>query len=224
MSYIVLCITLLYILSFGLLIASCYIKGLEKFHLAFKFSTSLGFLFSSFMFSRMSLNQSFFFSMLPALILCMIGDISLALYDTVGKKPMFLCGLCSFLLGHIAFAFSLDSISRLSPIQLILPFLGLITTAFLIRLKNMNCDGFRAYILLYSFFVTLLLSKGFSVLLKISDSGGILIFLGSLFFFISDLIILFLYFYSKKYCFTRFLNLFTYYLAQYFLALSMLYI
>lgn len=213
-----------YSLAFGGLILTCYQQKLKKYHLAGKCLCSLGFLFAAWFAKMQSPNDVLFWRLLPALCGCFLGDYFLAREDTQKQGKMLLLGITSFLLGHAAFLFAFQPLYPLDLLTVLLPFLGVVMTAGFLRLPLMETGKFKLPVLVYSYFVTALFIK--CVQLAFHGDGGIfyrLVFCGGLLFFISDGIILFLYFYQKKYSIARFLNLLTYYSATFLLAISILY-
>lgn len=242
MSIIILAFFILvYAAAFCLLIATGTYQNLSRLGVAAKSLTSLCFigiaLASSLIatttalsaYETSPLSLVLFYRMLPALLLCFLGDVFLEINQRDEKKRFFIPGLIAFLLGHVGFVIAYDILSPFSFLELIIPALAVLLTFFLTRLKLMDTGKMRPYVLIYSFFVAWLLSKGLFVLIyqlqntKLPIAMSIFIFIGSMLFFISDVIILFLMFYTKKYKYTRFFNLLTYYGAQLFLGLSLLF-
>lgn len=209
-----------YILSFCALIFVSYKENLSSYRLGIKSLTSLGFIAIGLVSGMQSQNLGLFLHLLPAFVFCFIGDALLAVTDDSGSKKFFLFGLFAFLTGHILFTTGFDSLAPFKWQELILPMLALPLALFLTKLEHMETGKMRNYVLIYSFFVTLLFSKGLSVYFATQNIFGTMVLCGSISFILSDGIIMFLYFYKKKHPWVRFFNLFTYYLATVLLAFS----
>lgn len=210
-----------YLIAFSMLIATSYTKNLFKYRLAAKTATSLGFIAIAWYSGFASGNIGLFLHLLPAFIFCLAGDIFLGVTNKDGSKKVFIFGLLAFLTGHILFAVGFNLIAPFALSELILPLASLPLAMFLTNLKRMKTGRMKKYILAYSFFVTLLFSKGISIFSLNQGIFGVLVLFGTLFFLISDFIILFLYFYEDKHPLTSFANLFTYYLATFLLSFSL---
>lgn len=230
----------IYLASFCLLIATGYSEKYARFGVIAKSLASVSFVgiaLASVLVFIMSapiaeldmLAMNFFYITLPAFLLCLVGDVLLELNHKDERKRFFLPGLVAFLLGHVTFVIAFNRLSPFSWLELIIPAAAVILTFFLTRLKDMDTGKMKPYVLIYSFFVAWLLSKGIFVLITAFQAGGafpskaLFIAIGSALFFISDVIILFMMFYKKKYKHTRFFNLLTYYGAQLFLTLSFIF-
>ncbi|MFZ2538520.1 MAG: lysoplasmalogenase family protein [Oscillospiraceae bacterium] len=210
-----------YILAFGFLMATCYLPNLGKYHALAKFINSVGFIAVATYGGFVTGQWAFYFTVLPAFILCLCGDVLLGLEDESGTSKLFLGGLCSFLLGHIVFVWAFSKKVPFSLYDLILPILAVILTLFLVR---MNVGKIRNAVLVYSFFVAMLFAKGISlVLINGASLSNVLLCVGSFLFLVSDVIILFLRFYEKKHHLVRFFNLLTYYCGMFLIGLSLLY-
>jgi len=213
-----------YTLAFIFLIATSYVESLAKYRVLAKLINSIGFIVVATYGKFMTGQNEVYFTMLPAFILCLCGDVLLALDDPKGTQKCFTAGLFSFLLGHIVFVWAFTMRVPFSLYELILPVSMVIVTAFLVRMEHMNVGKLRGCVLIYSFFVAMLFSKAISLVLVNGTSlSNILLLIGSLLFLISDAIILFLCFYEKKHKLVKFYNLLTYYAGMFLIALSLLY-
>lgn len=214
-----------YGLAFAGLILTCYGENFKKYHLAGKCICSLGFLLVAWFAKMLSSNDVLFWRLLPALCGCFLGDYFLARKDMQKKQKMLLFGIISFLLGHAGFLFAFQIFLPMDVVTVLLPLIGAFMTAGFLKLPQMETGKFKYPVLVYSYFVTALLVK--CVQLAFYGDGSTfyrLILFGGLLFFVSDTIILFLYFYNKKYSVTRFFNLLTYYSATFLFAISILYV
>lgn len=214
---------LLYTLFFTALIVTSYKKPFKKYYTLIKFLTSFLFIVIATYGMFISKNTDFYFNMLPPLLMCLLGDVLLGLSNDKKSKNLFLSGLFSFLTAHILFILGFNSINSLSLCDFILPLLIVLITFKLCNIKKMNVQNMRYYILIYSFFVSLLFFKSVNLVFVTTSMKTLLLCVGSFLFFISDTIILFLYFYEHKHHLTCFFNLLTYYYGMFLIALSISY-
>lgn len=159
--------------------------------------------------------------MLLGFLSCMIGDILLGVVNKEGKKKYMMGGAIAFMAGHIWYVIGIGSLAPFTWQQFLIPCLAVVLMFFLLKIPTLHPGRMRPYAMLYSFFVSLLFSKGLFVLLTGVNLRAIFIFVGVSLFLISDFIIIFLYFGEKKNKILGFFNMLTYFLAQYFLALTM---
>lgn len=213
-----------YVLMFIFLILTCYRENLKKNHLLSKCLCSLGFLLVAYLGKIQSSNNSLFWKMIPAFVFCFLGDYFLAKKENEKKESNFILGLVAFLIGHCTFLVAFQYVQPMNVYTFILPLVGVIIVCGLMQLKYMEVGKLKVPVVVYTYFVTALFIKCLQV--TIHGDGTlfyILVFLGGLLFLVSDLIILFLYFYKKKYKILQFLNLLTYYSATFLLGLSIYY-
>lgn len=217
-------LTIIYIILFVFLMLTCYVSSLKKFYIASKMMCSAAFIGIAIFAMVQSSNTILFWRLFPAFIFCFMGDFFLALKEVKeGEKP-FLIGLSCFLIGHILFLWGFEIIESSTWLTWLLPLLGIVMAGALLHLKYMNVGKFKAAVLVYSYFVTALFIKCTQTALSGDGSAFYwLIFCGGAFFIISDIIILFLYFYNKKYAIIKLLNLGSYYAAVFLLAAAILY-
>lgn len=164
-----------------------------------------------------------FWLMLPAFFCCFAGDILMAAYNRFRKKIHFLMGLGIFLMGHLCFVRWLCKIQPLEWVNLVIPALAVVLTWGLTLLKKIHTGRLRPFILLYSFFVALFVSKGLHLVLTQFSIATLMIAVGSILFFVSDISILFLYFHKKKGYGVHIFNLATYYYGMFLLATHLLF-
>ncbi|WP_077534679.1 lysoplasmalogenase family protein [Massiliimalia massiliensis] len=216
-------VLILYAVVFGMLIATCYHPKWKSRHVLVKTIQSLGFIWIATIASYYSRDFGFYFSMLPGFVLCLCGDISLAFNDRKPSDRTFLIGVGSFLIGHILFLTAFYRIASFSWTDLIFPVLMVGVSYLLTRMKKMDVQNMLPCVLIYSFFVSALCGKGAQIAMTSLSNQAILLGVGSFLFLVSDMIILFLFFYQTKYVSGKFWNLLTYYGGLLCLALSILY-
>lgn len=162
-----------------------------------------------------------FWRLLPALLCCVVGDVVLALYNHLRRPGLFLAGLGAFLAGHALFVWGL---CRLQPMGWPVPLtavLGAVGAAVLSGMPGMRTGRMRPWVVLYAAFVSALLGKGLQLAFGIAQSWCFLVLAGAVLFWISDLLILFLYFYHVKHPAVHVANLLTYYYAMFLIAVSL---
>ena len=79
----------------------------------------------------------------------------------------------------------------------------------------------RPWVVLYAAFVSALLGKGLQLAFGIAQPWCFLVLAGAALFWVSDLLILFLYFYPVKHPAVHVANLLTYYYAMFLIAASL---
>lgn len=196
----------------------------KKYYPAVKSINSLAFLGILLAVEAFSGEIHQFWLMIPAFLCCFAGDILLAFYNRHRKKIHFLMGLATFLAGHICFVRWLCWRQKLSLADFIFPLLAIGITWGLTSMKTIHTGRLKPFILIYAFFVALLFSKAVSVLLAELTLSNAMVALGGTLFLVSDISILFLYFYKNKGVGIHIFNLATYYYGMFFLATNLLFL
>ncbi|MEG0778634.1 MAG: lysoplasmalogenase family protein [Oscillospiraceae bacterium] len=212
---------LLYSMMFTALMLALVKPKYEKFYLPAKTATSITFLLVAFIFASHGDHLKELLWYLPAFLLCFCGDVLLGNFHKTSKQGFFIAGLVSFLLGHLAFIYNFAQLQPLMAVDFIIPVLTLGIVFGLTKLKDMDIGKMTPAVYVYAFFIALLLSKSLHLLLSFGGLKMLLLASGSLFFLLSDMLILFLYFYKKQHIAVHVFNLATYYLAMFLLALSL---
>ena len=156
-----------------------------------------------------------------ALLCCVVGDVVLALYNHLRRPSLFLAGLGAFLAGHALLVWGL---CRLQPMGWPVPraaALGAGGTVVLSGMPGMQTGRMRPWVVIYAAFVSALLGKGVQLAFGIAQPWCFLVLAGAVLFWISDLLILFLYFYHTKHPAVHVANLLTYYYAMFLIAVSL---
>lgn len=162
-----------------------------------------------------------FWRLLPALLCCVVGDVVLALYNHLRRPGLFLTGLGAFLAGHALFVWGL---CRLQPMGWPVPLaavLGAGGAVVLSGLPGMQTGRMRLWVVLYAAFVSALLGKGLQLAFGMGELWCFLVLAGAVLFWVSDLLILFLYFYPAKHPAVHVANILTYYYAMFLIAVSL---
>lgn len=206
-----------YLLSLCLLLYSTHDKGSTRY-IVLKTLTST--LFCLISYYNITIKEDVHLLIVPFLC-CFLGDILLAFYNRHRYKRCFIWGLFAFLGAHIGFVGHMYLISSFNFIDLMIPFLSAAAVYWLDRKKVIDLKGMRRYCLVYSLFVSLLMAKGIDLNLTFTNAKGLVLMSGGISFFLSDLLILFLYF-KKSTKTLHVLNLTTYYLAMYLFSISII--
>lgn len=210
-----------YGLAFAALITTCYNKKAKRFEVPAKAAASLGFVLIFTLSAIKAGDSTLYIKMLPAFIFCLAGDVLLSVNSVHSDKKMFLSGVAAFLIGHIFFVAVFSGMVSFRPVDFIFPAAIVVLTIFVTRMDGMHMDGMSPYVTVYAFFVALLLSKAYSIYNRIGANGQTeFLLFGSLLFFLSDFLLLFLMFYKKRPKWGSFVNLFLYYGGLLLLALS----
>jgi uncharacterized membrane protein YhhN len=205
-------LTVEYAVALAVLMASVCIPRYKKYYVYAKALASASFL------AVLLASCGNFLTVLPAFICCFFGDIFMGLYNRGRKKRHFLAGLFVFLFGHICFVMWLSSLKPLNVYEFILPAVCVVIIYGVTASKRVHTGRLRPFILLYSFFIALFLSKAVFLLLSQVSMGTILIACGAALFFLSDTTIIFLYFVKTKGKWIHIVNLGTYYIGMFILA------
>ena len=155
--------------------------------------------------------------MFSGLILCLVGDVLLAL----PQKKSFLLGLISFLLGHIFYILGFFYIARKSPWTWVGSAIFLVISGWVyIRLRP-HLGSMKVAVLIYVMAITLMISGAWSVLgdFYLTGLGRIMVFVGAVSFYVSDIFVARDRFLKKKFV-NRVIGLPLYYAGQFFLAFS----
>lgn len=212
----------LYTLAFGFLMVTLLCEAWKKYYTLGKTINSLAFILVAIYAGNHGNHQEALLITLPAFVLCLGGDVLLGIFNQVKKKGFFLAGLLVFLAGHIAFIYSFSQLQPLSLGDFIFPVVGVLLCLWMVNLKNVDTGRLKVEVLIYSFFVSLFLSKAVHLAIELQNIRGLMLALGAFLFLASDIILLFLNFYQKRYLSLHVLNLITYYYGIFLIAASFL--
>ncbi len=171
-------------------------------------------------------NTQYFIFILFALITSLIGDVFLAFNtnedDEVSK--MFVHGLISFSIAHIFFSLAF---ATLTPVLiwhvLLFILISIISILFLNLIKGFDFKGAYKLVVTYSIIISFMVTRALSLTPLIHENflSTILVIIGACLFFLSDLILCFIYFHKKSPSYMTALNLLCYYVGQGLIALSL---
>ncbi len=211
-----------YMLAFVILEITSLCARWRNYRIYAKAAASLGFVVTALLAASVCTNQEYASCMRFGFILCMIGDIQLAVTGANGMKQYMKEGLLSFLLGHVLFVIGMLKLEAFSLYSLLFPALYIGLQQILIRKLRISLGTMRKPVTIYVFFVSFMFSTGLTTWLASERTTGmLLLLLGTTFFIISDTILFFLYFYHGARHRLQFSETLTYYLAQMLLACSL---
>jgi uncharacterized membrane protein YhhN len=155
--------------------------------------------------------------LLAGLILCLVGDVFLAL----PQKKMFLYGLFSFLSGHIIYSIAFLFLGKaVQDIWIVLLIIMLVSGAVYFWLIP-HLGSMKIPVLLYVVVISIMLVAAWSVIgnLNLLASGRTMIVAGAFSFYLSDMFVARDRFYKREFL-NRLIGLPLYYAGQFFFAFS----
>jgi uncharacterized membrane protein YhhN len=160
---------------------------------------------------------AYYHYLLTGLILCLVGDVCLAL----PQKKAFMGGLVAFLVGHLLYIFSFSSLIPASHWFSSGLFIFFGISALIFFWLRPHLKSMLIPVLLYIVVITLMAAGAWAVFEKSSFqiSGRVLILAGALCFYVSDLFVARHRFIKEEYR-NRLLGLPLYYTGQFMLAFS----
>ncbi len=195
--------------------------GNPDFNIIFKTIASVFFVLTpTFAYKKKPCDKKYFLLIMFGLFFSLFGDVLLAIK---GWDLGFSLGVVTFTLAQIFFVVAFSYLERYKHIDLVI-FGGL--SIFLVLLENINkdfdYDGKYIFILIYSIVISYMVSKAFSLfrIKKGNEKAVIFTTIAMVLFFLSDLDLLFVYFYKTKYVALSYANIVLYYMAQGILGLS----
>lgn len=193
----------------------------RKSYLAEKILCSLLFVAVAGVSAKLGSRPEAFVHLAPALGCCVTGDVLLAVYNRRRRLPWFVAGGVCFLAGHGLFVWGL---CRLQPVGWPVPVAaaaGALGVLALSRLPGMRFGRLLPMAAVYAAFVSAFLGKGFQLAAGLGQPWCFLVLAGAALFWVSDLLILFLYFYRTSHPVVHAANLATYYYGMFLVAISL---
>lgn len=193
----------------------------RKSYLAEKILCSLLFVAVAGVSAKLGSRPEAFVHLAPALGCCVTGDVLLAVYNRRRRLPWFVAGGVCFLTGHGLFVWGL---CRLQPVGWPVPVAaaaGALGVLALSRLPGMRFGRLLPMAAVYAAFVSAFLGKGFQLAAGLGQPWCFLVLAGAALFWVSDLLILFLYFYRASHPAVHAANLATYYYGMFLVAISL---
>lgn len=158
----------------------------------------------------------FKFFMLLGLIFAALGDMFLI--------DVFVLGVIFFALGHVLYFIAFCSIIRINLLDVIVSAFIFVPAVLIITLYDgFEFNGLMGVIIIYAIIIAFMTGKTISNLIRDNTKKNLLLVLGSIMFFLSDLVLLFRLFAGAP----RFMSILCvalYYPAEFFLAYSIFYV
>ncbi len=158
------------------------------------------------------------------LVFCMMGDISLGYCDhkVFANLKYFKMGVLFFSIAHLFFWSLFYSIVGFYWYDFILPIILVLMTIIFDKMKLVRLHKLMRIVNIYAIIIGFMATKAVQVVLftNINSKYAIFLALGSSLFLLSDLLLFFVYFGTKKIRWLRYANLSTYYMGCYLLALT----
>ena len=217
-------IFIIYSIPLGMLLYTLINNRYRNYFLYLKTICSFCFLCLSFYCAYKGNNLLFYKYIFPAFFFCFLGDIIFGIFNKSKRKRYFLLGTIIFLIGHIVFLAAFYRLQSFSIYELFFPIVAVSLIAFLVKKKKMQLGKLLPFAYIYGFFVAMLFSKSTYMFIEMKSLSMLLLNMGSFLFMISDLLILFLYFYRKRRWATHGFNIVTYYYGIFLMVLSLQYL
>lgn len=166
-----------------------------------------------------------FWQLWAALLLCALGDVLLGVANRVSQKVdklPFVVGAISFTLAHVLFCVLYYHLEGFRWYDLVLPLVLMLVLYLLEKTDKVRLKKIRPLGYVYTFVVALMVTKALELLATpaLAPEAAVRIAIGAMLFLCSDVVLLFLYFGTKKQKWLRGLNLLSYYAGLWLLALS----
>lgn len=188
----------------------------------FKCTTSVLFLLTAWITYKKNPHAPLFFGLIfTGLFFSFLGDAFLA-FDSNKQGLLFILGVASFAIGHIMYILGYCKQTKLQKQDFLIFLCFLIPTLLAILLIDFDFKGMKSLVIIYAFIISLMVAKSFSMRIYYTQnrfSTNCLI-AGSTLFFISDWLLLFLFFYPGAPSILQQYNWLLYYLGQALLAIS----
>lgn len=211
-------VAILYTAEIAVLLCVTHPKYKDRCYVPVKMMCSVSFVGISVMYAIVSKHWAYFYLLMCPLLLCAFGDLFMGFYQVRRKKRHMLFGMVFFLLAHLGLLrmlFALDK--RLGVWNLLVPAAALAVFFVLKKVFHLHPGRLLVPVCIYAVFLALMLSKSLEQMILHPGIASAWIGVGGLLFFLSDLTIIFLYFYkfrqksSRRVC--HYVNLTTYYFA-----------
>jgi uncharacterized membrane protein YhhN len=209
--------SLVIIAAAALMLGLLYTEKREKNTMLLLVKTTLSALFIVAALIQPNQTPLYFRFLLAALVLCLFGDVFLAI---PGEK-MFFSGLVSFLLGHVLYIFAFFTEGPISPMTWIGAVFVLITSTLVFYWLKPHLGSMKIPVFLYVVVISIMVCGAISVLgnPQLNVSGRAAVFIGATLFYFSDILVARDQFIKKEFS-NRLFGLPLYYSGQFLLAFS----
>ncbi len=215
-------VIIFYGLMLVFLLMTCRNGSFSKFHIAVKTLTSTGFLMLVLLGVWQTKATDYFLMIFPGLLFYFVGDILLAFRGKLEKKRLLIGGMVAFAVGHVFWLFVFTSYAPFRFYDFLIPvfFQGCIWLLF--ELPGIASKKMRVPTLVYVYLIALLFVKTIESLKYLADDSRIgFLVVGFCLIAISDVLLIFVYFWKDKKVWVHVLNLVFYYVGTGFLGGSM---
>ena len=203
--------TLVYLALVVALFAVCDNSLSRRFYVPLKVVCSASFLVI------LWINQFFsekLWLMFWALLACFVGDLLMGLYNIFMRKQAIMLAIIAFMLGHVGLLnYMVRTTDKTSSLVYIAPVVACVLMVIVKKLCHLHMGSLFVPCIIYCYFVTTMTLKA----IECGAEGNPLIALAGILFWLSDVTILFLYFYHfrgiKNKRIVHYVNLATYYAA-----------
>ena len=203
-------ISLIYSISVVVLLYICLYEDIKrKLYVPVKMAAST-------LFIILALVSRWSFIMLIPLAFCWLGDLFMGLFNIYHKRRFIGAGAAAFMLAHVGFLIILFILEpRIGALDIVFTAVGVALAAAVIKLCDLHTGNMTGLCICYAAFISAFSQR--AVRYGIAWDGDPAWILGGLLFFVSDLLILFLYFrrYKRRSLkkVVQIANLATYYMA-----------
>lgn len=222
-------VAIVYAIEIALLLCASHPDYKEKYYVGTKMLCSVSFLGIAVLFAAVSKHWNAFLVLFVPLVLCLIGDLFMAFYQLRKRKRDFFLGLVLFLFAHLGFIymlFQLNSSIRLW--NIVLPIVVFVTFWSVKKQMHLHLGKLLVPSSVYSIILAFMLSKCLQQMVVHPTIATAWLGLAGMLFFISDVTLLFLYFYKfsnrERRRMVHYMNLVTYYFAMLAFDMSILYL
>lgn len=166
-------------------------------------------------------SSTFFGLMFTGLFFSFLGDTFLA-FDRNKQSLLFILGVTSFAIGHIMYIIGYCSQAKFKRQDFIIFFCFFIPTLLAILFIDFNFKDMKLLIIIYAFIISFMVAKSFGMWAYYTQNPFSISCLisGSNLFFVSDCLLLFLFFYPGAPSILQQYNWLLYYLGQALFAIS----
>lgn len=218
------------ILFFLSLFTLIYFKYIQKknYALIFKIATSILFIFTGIIsYIKFPGDYYFFIFLMLGLFFSLLGDIFLSfkINSDGSLNKYFIYGLVSFAITHIMYILAFIHIGTFKTIDLLAALVLSFIIIFILKSnRNINFNNMLVPVCIYSFIICLMIFESSKLLFLLNfTTGSQLLFVGTLLFVVSDVVLSFILFYRKPKKFLTAINLITYYTSQFLIASTLLF-
>lgn len=209
-------------IAFFFLLYTLLNRKYRKWYVPIKMVNSLIFVLTLLLYAGLSGHKEKLFYLLPAFLLCFVGDLAMGLHNKYVKGKYLIAGMVFFLLGHVGFIAYFYTKAGISVVDFILPVVGILLVWVLDKKEVLLLGKYKYPAMIYTLFVGTMASKSFHNAYLIGSSETMLLAIAGALYLVSDSLIGVMYFKKKHGWTAHGFNIATYYLAMYLIAVSVM--